>query len=142
MQDDKAQESRTADPFETVQRFMASAPQVHSAWREQMQKFWSNQEKILDSMAEFSAGWFERRHEGTRLARKAVGEASDGATPADAMIAMQTWAAGSLARIIADGVSWQKYLTNVAGLMAAPGTGAAETERPTKSKPSIHKEAA
>jgi hypothetical protein len=133
MQDSTAPNTQPTDPFEVVQRFIATAPQVHSAWREQMQKFWSSQEKILDSMTEFSDGWFERRHEGTRLARKAVGEMCNGATPVDAAIAFQTWLAGSMARMVADGMSLQKHLTNVAGLMAVPGT--AEPGRPAKSKP-------
>ncbi len=141
MQDDRNPDSKTADPFEMAQRVMASVPQMNSAWREQMQRFWGNQEKILDSMFEFSTGWFERRHEGSRLAGKAVCDMCDGATPIDAALAMQTWAAGSMARIMADGMSFQKHLTNLAGLMAVPGT--AEPERPAKSKPSsIHREAA
>ena len=140
MQDNRNQDSKAADPFEMAQRVFAAVPQFQSASREQWQRFWGNQEKILDSMLEFSSGWFERRHEGTRLAQQAVGEMCDGHTPMDAVLALQTWAAGSMARMVSDGIGWQKHLANVAGLVAAPASVA---EPSAKSKPApVRKEAA
>jgi hypothetical protein len=40
--------------------------------RENAQRFWQNQDKVLDSMQALANAWFERRHTGTHKAREAA----------------------------------------------------------------------
>ncbi len=115
-QDDR----KLPDPFEVMQRAYSVWPQIGDAARENLQTFWKNQDKMLDSMHEFSRGWFERRHEATKTALDAANCMCGAQNPIDAVQHCQTWMTGAAERVAADATAWQKHLMNTVELLAAP----------------------
>jgi hypothetical protein len=71
-------------------------------------------------MQDYANGWLERRHTGVREALETSQQMIDAATPVEAMREYQKWAFGSFERIIDDGLSCQKHLLSMGGLLAPP----------------------
>jgi hypothetical protein len=90
------------------------------AMRQAAETFWNGQEQILHAMEEYATGWFERRHVGVDAALNASQQMIDGATPVEAVREYQKWAFRSVERIIDDGLSCQKHLLSMGGLLAPP----------------------
>jgi hypothetical protein len=90
------------------------------AMRQAAETFWNGQEQILHAMEEYANGWFERRHAGVDAALNASQQMIDAATPVEAVREYQKWAFGSIERIIDDGLSCQKHLLSMGGLLAPP----------------------
>ena len=64
------------------------------------QRFWENQDKVLDSMQALANAWFERRHAGTHKARVAAERMCETQTFVDLIQAYQEWASGAFERIM------------------------------------------
>lgn len=108
------------DALSNFQSMLQPTAQTRETMRDTVSGLWSNQDKILDSMEQFTNGWFERRHAGTRAALAAAQRICDMKTPIDMMREYQTWAMGSLGRIVADSFAFQHHLITMAGLFAKP----------------------
>jgi hypothetical protein len=83
--------------------------------------FWSNQEKALDAMQEYSNGmqhfaksWFARRHEGANAALQASQRMLTAHNPADALLEYQEWLKGAVERTMADARALQDQIANMA----------------------------
>ena len=83
--------------------------------------FWSNQEKALNAMQEYSNGmqhlaksWFARRHEGANAALKASQRMLTAQNPADALLEYQEWLKGAVERTMADAKALQDQIANMA----------------------------
>ena len=98
--------------------------------RQAATRFWSGQDQILDAMQDYAEGWFERRHAGTEAALDTAQHVIDAATPVEAMREYQKWAFGSFERIIDDGLSCQKHLLSMGGLLAPPLSPSGERTEP------------
>ena len=46
---------------------------ISAPLRDNAQRFWENQDKVLDSMQMLANAWFERRHTGAHKARQKLG---------------------------------------------------------------------
>jgi hypothetical protein len=106
------------DTLNTLQTMLQPTTEIRETMRKNVDGFWSNQDKILGSMEEFTNGWIGRRHAGTQAALTAAQRMCDTKTCVDMMQEYQTWAVGSLERIMADSLALQKHLMTVAGLFA------------------------
>lgn len=89
---------------------MAASP---DALRANASSFWHNQDKLLDSMQDFAAGWFERRHTGTRQALDAAQCICTARNPADAIREYQTWLAGAVDRSMKDCLAMQRLFASL-----------------------------
>lgn len=72
-----------------------------------------SQERMLDAMDEFVAGWLVRRRAGARAASHAALSICAARTPVALFNAQQEWAAGMLERLVADSVAAQKEWTGI-----------------------------
>ncbi len=108
------------ETLNNLQSMLQPASQIRETMRKNVDGLWSNQEKILGSMEELTNGWFGRRHAGTQAALTAAQRMCDTKTGFDLMKEYQTWAVGSLERIMADSLAFQKHLMTVGGLFAKP----------------------
>lgn len=113
-------DSKVTDPFEFLQQAFTQWPPVGEDSKENLRAFWKRQNSMLDSMAEFSRGWFDRRHEATMAALNAATSMCDAQNPMESIQHCQTWAMGSAERIAADIAAWQKHMMNAAELLATP----------------------
>jgi hypothetical protein len=111
---------KAPDPFEFVQRTFSLSPQMGEDARQNLRTFWKKQSNVLDSMQEFSRGWFERRHDATIAALDAATCMCDAQNPAEAIQHYHTWAMGSAERTAADVTAWQKHVMNAMESVAAP----------------------
>jgi hypothetical protein len=102
-----------------LQAFGVLAP-WRSALGENWVSYWRSQDKILDSMQEFTREWFERRHEATKTALEAAQRSSEANSPAEVVRELQAWMLGSMQRVVADGLACQKHLMAMAELSAPP----------------------
>ena len=96
--------------------------EIRQTMRTNLEGFWNSQDQVLGSIEEFTNGWIERRHVGTQAALTAAQRMCDAKTGFDLMKEYQTWAVGSLERIMADSLALQKYLMTVAGRFTKPLT--------------------
>src|ERR1700688_2744888 len=96
------------DTLNNLQSMLQPTSQIRKAMRKNVDGLWSNQAKILGSIEEFANGWFGRRHAGTQAALTAAQRMCDTKAPVDMMQEYQTWAMGSLERIMADSLALQK----------------------------------
>jgi len=86
-------------------------------------KFWESQSKVLDSMQRFSAGWFDRRHVGTRAALEASLRACESKNAAEMIACYQEWAAGAASRILDDQIAYQQLVHTAVSSMATAQAG-------------------
>lgn len=103
--------------FKELQQMFGLLEPLRTASAKSWVGYWRGQDRILDSMEQFARGWFERRHEATATALRAAERACETSTPADFMREIQAWTTGSMERIAADGLAYQKHLMTVAELM-------------------------
>jgi hypothetical protein len=83
--------------------------------------FWSNQEKALDAMQDYSStmqhfarSWFERRHEGANAALQASQRMLAAKNPADELLEYQEWLKGAVERTMSDAKALKDELANMA----------------------------
>ena len=93
------------------------------------QRFWENQDKVLDSMQALANAWFERRHTGTHKAREAAERMSETQTFVDLIQAYREWASGAFERIMADGRTCQQQIMAITGALASPSLAPSATEK-------------
>ena len=67
--------------FEAVQRLMLVPSSA--ALEDNVRRLWDTQDNLLDNMAKFAHGWFERRHIGTHAAREAAQRMCTAQAPED-----------------------------------------------------------
>jgi hypothetical protein len=129
--------------FEAVQRMMFVPSSA--ALEDNVRRFWDTQDKLLDNMAKFTNGWFERRHIGTHAAHEAAQRMCTAQTPEDLGREYQEWITGALQRVTDDGLACQQLVGAFAALLldAAPQQQPEErtSRQPEKRTPS-HPEAA
>ncbi|MDB5571642.1 MAG: hypothetical protein JWN93_2825 [Hyphomicrobiales bacterium] len=92
----------------------AAIAAAQDALRRNTSVFWVNQEKLLDSMQEFTTGWFERRHAGAHAALEASRAMARAQNPAEAFAQYQLWAKGAMERTLADAQALQKQMLKAA----------------------------
>ena len=122
--------SDTNFPFNIAPIAFEPSAAFRDAVRQAATRFWSGQDQILDAMQDYAEGWFERRHAGTEAALDTAQHVIDAATPVEAMREYQKWAFGSFERIIDDGLSCQKHLLSMGGLLAPPLSPSGERTEP------------
>ena len=103
-----------------MQKAFLPSSEISTTFRENAQRFWENQDKILDNMQAFSNSWFEHRHTGTRSASECSDRMCSTETMVDLMQAYQDWARGAFERMMADGVAWQQYFIAATGALTSP----------------------
>lgn len=115
--------------FEAMQHMMLVPSSA--ALEDSMRRFWDNQDKLLDNMAKFANGWFERRHIGTHAAHKAAQRMCTAKTPEDLGREYQEWVAGAFQRVTDDGFACQQLV----GAFAAILLDTAPQQQPEKGMP-------
>ena len=106
-----------SDPFDVMQRAFQPSSDMRETARKNLESFWTNQDKILDRMQEYAAGWLERRHLGTHSALEAAQKMCEAETPFDLMREYQSWAGSAYERIMADGIECQKHLIAASAML-------------------------
>jgi hypothetical protein len=124
--------------FEAVQRMMLMPSSA--ALEDNVRRFWDTQDKLLDNMAKFADGWFERRHIGTQAAQVAAQRMCRAQTAEDLGREYQEWATGAVQRVTDDGLACQQLVGAFAALLleAAPQQPPEKmtSRQPEKSTPS------
>jgi len=115
--------------FEAVQRMMLVPSSA--ALQDNVRRFWDTQDKLLDNMAKFTNGWFERRHIGTHAAQEAAQRICMAQTPEDLGREYQDWVTGAFQRVTDDGLACQQLV----GAFAALLLDAAPQQQPEKRTP-------
>jgi hypothetical protein len=115
---------------------------MSDAFQENARRFWGNEDKILDSMKNFSNGWLERRHVGTHAALEAVLCMCKAQSPIDFANAYQDWLRGAFQRSVADAFACQEQFITLAGALAAPSIGAGEAPPESEATPVARAKAA
>jgi hypothetical protein len=118
--------------FEAVQRMMLVPSSA--ALEDNVRRFWDTQDKLLDNMAKFTNGWFERRHIGTHAAHEAAQRMCTAQTPEDLGREYQEWITGALQRVTDDGLACQQLV----GAFAALLLDAAPQQQPEERTPRQH----
>jgi hypothetical protein len=90
-------------------------------------KFWESQQTTLDSIKEFSDGWFSRRQSAAQAALEAAKRISEAATPADMHREYQDWWKGVVDRSVAETLAFQQQITKAGSQLSTQLTSAAET---------------
>src|SRR5262245_63033991 len=108
------------EQWTAMQKMVLPTSAISAPLRESAQRFWENQEKVLDSMQALANGWFERRHTGTHKAREAAERMCETHKFVDLIQAYQDWAGGAFERIMADGLACQQQIVGVSGAFASP----------------------
>ena len=80
------------EQWTATQKMFLPTSAISAPLRENAQRFWENQEKVLDNMQALANGWFERRHTGTHTAREAAERMCGTQTFVDLIQAYQDWA--------------------------------------------------
>jgi hypothetical protein len=117
------------EQWTAMQKMFLPTSAISAPLRDNAQRFWENQDKVLDSMQALTNAWFERRHTGTHKAREAAERMCETQTFADLIQAYQHWAGGAFERIIADGLSCQQQIMAVTGALVSPPLAPSTTEK-------------
>jgi hypothetical protein len=117
------------EQWTAMQKMFLPTSAISAPLRENAQRFWENQEKVLDSMQALANGWFERRRTGAHTAREAAERMCGTQTFVDLIQAYQDWAGGAFERIMADGLSCQQQIVAVTGVLASPPLAPSPTEK-------------
>jgi len=80
-----------AEQWTAMQKMFLPTSAILAPFRENAQRFWENQEKVLDSMQALANSWFERRHTGTHKAREAAKRMCGTESFVDLIQAYQDW---------------------------------------------------
>jgi hypothetical protein len=107
-----------------------------AALEDNVRRFWDTQDKLLDNMAKFANGWFERRHIGTYAAHEAAQRMCMAQTPED--LGRQEWVTGAFQRVTDDGLACQQLVGAFAALLldTAPQQQPEKPRQPEKRTPS------
>lgn len=124
-----------AEQWSSMQKMFLPTPAMSASFRENADRFWENQEKILDQMQALTIGWFERRRTGTHSAREAAERMCGTETMVDLVQTYQDWARGAFERIMADGASWQQQIMAATGAFASPPLAPSASEREAELNP-------
>jgi hypothetical protein len=114
-----------------MQHIFLPASTISESLRKNARCFFEDEGKILDSMHNFTDGWFERRHVGAHLALEAADRMCKAETPVDLLREYQDWAKGAFERGMADGLACQQQFMAVIGVLPrllAPLVGDREAE--------------
>jgi hypothetical protein len=94
-------------------------------------KFWENQETALESLKEFSDGWFARRRESMQAALEAARHIGDAETPSDILREYQGWLKRETELLVEDGKAYQQQVlrtgTHLSARAEVPQTGELRT---------------
>ena len=125
--------------FDAVQRMMLVPSSA--AIEDNVRRFWDTQDKLLDNMAKFANGWFERRHIGTHAGHEAAQRMCAAHAPEDLGREYQEWVTGAFQRVADDGLACQQLVGACAALLldAAPQQQSdkrAPSQQPEKKTPS------
>jgi hypothetical protein len=118
-----------AEQWTAMQKMFLPTSAISAPLRENAQRFWENQEKVLDSMQALANSWFERRHTGTHKAREAAERMCGTESFVDLIQAYQDWAGGAFERIMADGLSCQQQIMAATGALASPPLAPSASEK-------------
>jgi hypothetical protein len=118
-----------AEQWTAMQKMFLPTSAILAPFRENAQRFWENQEKVLDSMQALANSWFERRHTGTHKAREAAERMCGTESFVDLIQAYQDWAGGAFERIMADGLSCQQQIMAATGALASPPLAPSASEK-------------
>lgn len=100
---------------EQARRMFALPATMFMPMQQNAHLFWENQNKLLDTMEEFTNGWFERRHAGTEEAQRAALRICQAENPAEAVREYQSWATAAFGRVMADGMAYHHCVMNSLG---------------------------
>jgi hypothetical protein len=89
-------------------------------------KFWESQQAALDSIKDYSDGWFTRRQSGAQATLAAAKRISEAATPVDMHREYQDWLKGAMERMIAEGAAVQQQFSKAGSQLSAQLSSAAE----------------
>jgi len=112
------------DPFNSMQSMLQPSPTIRNAATQRLVGFWSNQDKMLDSMEQYARKWFERRHMGTQSALTVSRRISQAETPIDFMRACQAWAMGSFERMLDDALACSQDVVAMGQLLVSSAPSA------------------
>ena len=118
-----------AEQWTAMQKTFLPTSAISAPLRDNAQRFWENQDKVLDTMQVLANTWFERRHTGTRKAREAAERMCETHTFVDLIQAYQDWAGGAFERIMADGLTCQQQIMAITGALASPPLAPSTTEK-------------
>jgi hypothetical protein len=121
--------SDLTEQWTAMQKMFLPTSAISAPLRENAQRFWENQEKVLDGMQALANGWFERRHTGSHKAREAAERMCETQTFVDLIQAYQDWAGGALERIMADGIACQQQIMAITGALASPPLAPSATQK-------------
>ena len=105
------------EQWTAMQKTFLPTSAISAPLRDNAQRFWENQDKVLDSMQARANAWFERRHTGTHKARVAAERMCETQTFVDLIQAYQEWASGAFERIMADGLTCQQQIMAITGAL-------------------------
>jgi hypothetical protein len=117
------------EQWTAMQKMFLPTSAISAPLRDNAQRFWENQDKVLDSMQALTNAWFERRHTGTHKAREAAERMCETQTFVDLIQAYQHWAGGAFERIMADGLTYQQQIMAVTGALVSPPLAPSTTEK-------------
>ena len=117
------------EQWTAMQKMFLPTSAISAPLRENAQRFWENQEKVLDGMQALANGWFERRHTGAHKAREAAERMCETQTFVDLIQAYQDWAGGAFERIMADGIACQQQIMAITGALASPPLAPSATQK-------------
>src|SRR5262245_31594525 len=117
------------EQWTAMQKTFLPTSAISAPLRDNAQRFWENQEKVLDSMQALANGWFERRHTGTHKAREAAESMCGTGSFVDLIQAYQNWAGGAYEGLKADGLSCQQQIMAATGALVSPPLAPSTTEK-------------
>src|SRR4030095_11976242 len=125
-----------AEQWTAMQKMFLPTSAISAPLRENAQRFWENQEKVLDSMQALANGWFERRRTGTHTTRGAAGRMCGTEKIVRVIQAYQDWAGGAFERIMADGLACQQQIMAVTGALTSPPLAPSATPKEVEAQAS------
>jgi hypothetical protein len=117
------------EQWTAMQKMFLPTSAISAPLRDNAQRFWENQDKVLDGMQALANGWFERRHTGSHKAREAAERMCETQTFVDLIQAYQDWAGGAFERIMADGIACQQQIMAITGALASPPLAPSATQK-------------
>jgi len=121
--------SDLTEQWTAMQKMFLPTSAISAPLRENAQRFWENQEKVLDGMQALANGWFKRRHTGSHKAREAAERMCETQTFVDLIQTYQDWAGGAFERIMADGIACQQQIMAITGAFASPPLAPSATQK-------------
>src|SRR4030095_2567997 len=117
------------EQWTAMQKMFLPTSAISAPLRDNAQRFWENQEKVLDGMQALANGWFERRHTGSHKAREAAERMCETQNFVDLIQAYQDWAGGACERIVPAGMACQKKSMGIPGALPSPPLAPSATQK-------------